>query len=356
MNALASVLSAAAPSPSATHAAPRAEGDDADTPKSGFAHCMAQATQAQTEPPKDDEAGADDAASDAPADAAAPASDAAQAPPDLAAWLPGWNTVAPVTGSEPAAAPQAADAHEALLAIESKAAKAAAAAADASSPPPAASAAQAIAAPLANEHHQDIALPSREAAARAPAEPRATTPDNPLPILPAASAPTAAVPTAPARAPDSATPMAHLPAPIDTPSFAPALATQVRWWAADGVQQAQLTLNPPEMGPVAVRIVVHEQREARIDFIADVAATRSALEAALPALAAALDESGLKLAGGGVHDGAAQRQALWQHAQQQQPHAARSAGSVGAGKSVTTAGAHAPAGAPSARGLVDLIA
>jgi flagellar hook-length control protein FliK len=150
--------------------------------------------------------------------------------------------------------------------------------------------------------------------------------------------------------------MAHLPAPIETPAFAPALATQVRWWAQDGVQQAQLTLTPPEMGPVSVKIVMNDQREARIDFVADMAATRSALEAALPVLAAALDESGLKLSGGGVHDGAAQRQALWQHAQQNGASPSRGAAAPAAGHSVTAGGGAGGTHAQGARGLVDLVA
>lgn len=97
-------------------------------------------------------------------------------------------------------------------------------------------------------------------------------------------------------------PTAHVNPPLDTPAFAPALAAQVRWLVQDGVQQAQLTLNPAEMGPVAVQIVI-DGRDARIDFTADFAATRTAIEASLPVLAAALDDSGLKLSGGGVHDG-----------------------------------------------------
>jgi flagellar hook-length control protein FliK len=113
---------------------------------------------------------------------------------------------------------------------------------------------------------------------------------------------------------------------------------------------------------VAVRIVVVDGREARIDFGADVAATRGAIEAALPVLAAALDEGGLKLAGGGVHDGAAQRQALWQQQQQQhqQQHAGRNVTAVtngtAAGAAVDAATAAAVARPSPGRGLVDLVA
>jgi flagellar hook-length control protein FliK len=70
-------------------------------------------------------------------------------------------------------------------------------------------------------------------------------------------------------------------------------------FAKDGIQQAELHLNPAEMGPVSVQIVM-DGTQARIDFGADVAATRHAIEAGLPELASALRDAGFTLAGGGV--------------------------------------------------------
>jgi flagellar hook-length control protein FliK len=349
VNALASIVPPAA---ATTAAAPlRADSDDADKP-SAFAQCMAQAQQQTQAAPSNDEESAGD---DASAQDDAPAADPAAAPPDLAALLPGWSAAPVAAAGQPAVArPTKAedDAPLALDAKEPRATQPSAAALGADAPgtlaaqPPAPSSA-------APERSADFALPTsaREATARAASEPRMTAPDNALAPLPPV-----ATPAPPPRASDPATPTAHVPAPMHTPDFAPALATQVRWWAQDGVQQAQLTLNPPEMGPVTVKIVLHEQREARIDFIADVPATRSALEAALPVLAAALDESGLKLAGGGVHDGAAQRQALWQHAQQQPQSTLRGAAALASGQSFTATDGHAAAVAPPTRGLVDLVA
>jgi flagellar hook-length control protein FliK len=100
---------------------------------------------------------------------------------------------------------------------------------------------------------------------------------------------------------------AHIAAPIDTPAFAPALGTTLSLLARDGVQQAQLSLHPAELGPVAVQIAV-DGTQARVDFHAAHAATRAALEASLPELAAALRDSGLTLTGGGVFDQPRQRQ------------------------------------------------
>lgn len=94
-------------------------------------------------------------------------------------------------------------------------------------------------------------------------------------------------------------PHASVHAAIDDPGFASALGQQVALWVRDGVQEARLHLHPAELGPVAVQIAIDGQA-ARVDFTAAVAATRDSIEQSLPALAAALRESGFTLTGGGV--------------------------------------------------------
>ena len=90
-----------------------------------------------------------------------------------------------------------------------------------------------------------------------------------------------------------------VPTPVDTADFAPALAMQVSVLARDGISHAELHLNPADMGPVSVQISVDGTR-AHVEFGADLAATRSAIEAGLPELAGALRDAGFTLAGGGV--------------------------------------------------------
>lgn len=111
-----------------------------------------------------------------------------------------------------------------------------------------------------------------------------------------------------AAARDAASPAAGplpvpIPVPIATPLNAPefpqALGLQLSVLARNGVQQAELHLNPADMGPVSVQIVM-EGTQARIDFGADVAATREAIQAGMPQLASALSDAGFTLAGGGV--------------------------------------------------------
>jgi flagellar hook-length control protein FliK len=88
-------------------------------------------------------------------------------------------------------------------------------------------------------------------------------------------------------------------APIAAPEFAQVLGLQMSVLARDGIQRAELQLNPAEMGPVSVQIVM-DGTQARVDFGADLAATRQAIEAGLPELASALRDAGFTLAGGGV--------------------------------------------------------
>jgi flagellar hook-length control protein FliK len=92
-----------------------------------------------------------------------------------------------------------------------------------------------------------------------------------------------------------------VPTPVDSPEFPKALGLHMSVLAKDGVTQAELHLNPADMGPVSVQIVM-DGTQARVDFGADVAATRHAIEAGLPELASALRDAGFTLAGGGVSD------------------------------------------------------
>ena len=108
--------------------------------------------------------------------------------------------------------------------------------------------------------------------------------------------------TAHANPADAAAPaQALIDAPLDAPDFSQALAAQLTTFARDGVHEAKLELNPADMGPIAVQIVV-DGTQAQIDFHASHAATRGAIEASLPALAASLQSAGLTLSGGGVYE------------------------------------------------------
>ncbi|MDE2398885.1 MAG: flagellar hook-length control protein FliK, partial [Burkholderiales bacterium] len=100
-------------------------------------------------------------------------------------------------------------------------------------------------------------------------------------------------------------PARQIAARYDSPGFAPALGAEVTLLVRDGVQQAQLHLNPGEMGPITVQIQL-DGTSAQVNMAADHAQTRHALEQAMPALASALRETGLTLTGGGVFEQSSQ--------------------------------------------------
>lgn len=92
---------------------------------------------------------------------------------------------------------------------------------------------------------------------------------------------------------------ATLTSSVESRDFAPAIGAQVALWIRDGVQEARLHLHPAELGPVSVQIAL-DGTTARVDFHAQHALTRAAIEESLPALAVALRDSGMTLTGGGV--------------------------------------------------------
>lgn len=100
--------------------------------------------------------------------------------------------------------------------------------------------------------------------------------------------------------PEAAVPVAaSIDEPVGTPDFAHALGVRLTVFAREGIEQARLDLHPAELGPIAVQLAL-DGAQLRVDFSADVAATRQALEQALPGLASTLAEAGLTLSGGGV--------------------------------------------------------
>ncbi len=194
----------------------------------------------------------------------------------------------------------------------------------------------------------DAAL--RDALQTAPSA-RPASAEPALAVLAAAPPGTSSVATAPASLPAAAAhataPGLHIAAAVDTPAFAPALAQQVSWMVREGLGVASLQLNPPELGPVSVQIVV-DGRQARVDFGAEMALTRNAIEDSLPRLASALQEAGLTLSGGGVFDGPPPRDAP-------EPARERSAAAE-EGARPTPAASASPGPRPGTRGLVDLVA
>jgi len=156
--------------------------------------------------------------------------------------------------------------------------------------------------PLAARGADEAVAAAAPAAREAAAAPSSTGFTLPAGFEPVSTPAPGASPVA-AETPVLAVPM---PVPLESPEFAQAFGLEISTLARDGIQQAELHLNPAEMGPVSVQIALDGEK-ARIDFGAQAAATRAAIEASLPDLAAALRDAGLTLAGGGVSQHPGQR-------------------------------------------------
>jgi flagellar hook-length control protein FliK len=137
------------------------------------------------------------------------------------------------------------------------------------------------------------------AEAKATPEPRTALLGDPAGVAAAALAAPGAALTSVASGADATTLTASLATPVDAPDFAATFGAQVSVFVRDGVQHAELHLHPADMGPVSISITL-DGTQARVDFGADVAATRQAIESGLPELASALSDAGFTLAGGGV--------------------------------------------------------
>ncbi len=98
--------------------------------------------------------------------------------------------------------------------------------------------------------------------------------------------------TAPAPAPAQSL---ALDVPLRQSGWDQAFAERVVWMARQGVQEAQIHLNPRNMGPIEVHISMQKE-QASVTFVAHHAVTREALEAAMPRLRDMLQDNGLNLA------------------------------------------------------------
>ncbi len=145
--------------------------------------------------------------------------------------------------------------------------------------------------------------------------------------------------------------------PLDT-AFAGDLGAEVHWMVEAGVQQAELHLNPADLGPIRIQLSITAQT-ADISFAAAHATTREGISQALPSLREMLAGQGLQLGQAGVgagSDGSAYAQAQ----PQPQPDTARAAraGATSTGDTLglaSTRGTHSVV-LRAGRGMLDLYA
>lgn len=94
--------------------------------------------------------------------------------------------------------------------------------------------------------------------------------------------------------------------PVRSPHFASLLGNQVMWQAKVGNQHAEIRLDPPELGPIEVRISQRDS-ETHLQFTVSHSVTRDQLEQALPRLRELFGQGGLQLGDVQVQHGEPER-------------------------------------------------
>ena len=83
--------------------------------------------------------------------------------------------------------------------------------------------------------------------------------------------------------------------PVGQAGWDSAVGERIQWMVSRNVQQAEIKLTPPEMGPLEIKISVQND-QTQVQFVANHAATRDALEASIPRLREMFGEINLNLA------------------------------------------------------------
>lgn len=184
----------------------------------------------------------------------------------------------------------------------------------------------ALTAGLVKESEQRLPPPSREAMSAI-----ATVADAAR-QFPAVSTETSRVPgTAPA-----------IPVPVNHPQWEQALGERVLWCVNRHSSTAQLSLNPPDLGPLEIRISLDRDR-AHVLFVSPHETVREAISAAVPRLQDMLGEAGIQLLDVGIE----------RHASGRQPQAFLPPAPHGTGASEEAAADVTGLGTRMAVGLVD---
>jgi len=111
--------------------------------------------------------------------------------------------------------------------------------------------------------------------------------------------PTSVPPAAPARTADARTSSAFLPTPQETldlrqDNWGRVLGHQLSWLVNNRLQQAQIRVNPPQLGPLEIRMSLH-QNQTNVTFLCHDPVVREAIESTIPRLREMLDSQGVSL-------------------------------------------------------------
>ncbi len=94
----------------------------------------------------------------------------------------------------------------------------------------------------------------------------------------------------------------RIPGEVSSPRWGDAVNNRIAWMVGKNIQTADLRLNPPELGPLSVRIALNRE-DASVQFTVQNPIVREALETAMPRLRDMLQENGLNLVQADVSGG-----------------------------------------------------
>jgi flagellar hook-length control protein FliK len=86
----------------------------------------------------------------------------------------------------------------------------------------------------------------------------------------------------------------ELKPPVSSPDWGPALNQRITWMVANSLQNANITVNPPNLGPLEINIQT-DQNKTNVQFIVTSSEVRQAIQDSIPALSKMFESGGLQL-------------------------------------------------------------
>ena len=165
----------------------------------------------------------------------------------------------------------------------------------------------------------------------------------------------AALPPALTHAPTTAAPppaQLQINAAVGSATWGMELGQSVVWMVGEKQQVAELRVNPPDLGPLDIKLTINAHETTAV-FTSPHGAVRDAVESALPRLREVLAESGIMLGNASVTADSSRDGAAFAAAHEQARHGGTAARAPG---SMVAPGATPPGHLVVRRGLVDLFA
>ena len=98
---------------------------------------------------------------------------------------------------------------------------------------------------------------------------------------------------------DTSATTARVDLPVGKPGWSDAVADKVMWMSSQNINSAEIHLNPPDLGPLSVRVSTHHDQTS-VFFTSSHATVRDALDQSLPRLREMMEGQGIQLLDAGV--------------------------------------------------------